>query len=271
MRRKSLRSKLRRLFGLEPARLTELYRLWKLKRYTPDGTNLLGFPLRFPDSRSFLYMHEEIFDKQIYEFATTSATPHIIDGGANIGLASIYFKRLFPHCRITAFEPDPVVRGYLEGNLRAAGISGVTIEPYALWSSETELTFAAEGADGGRVLHDNTDVSEINARTSVKTKHLRDYLSEPVDLLKLDIEGAEGEVMRDCQDLLGNVKFLFVEYHSFDGRPQSLGTILTILERAGFTHHLSVPLHSERPFVKRRLHLGMDNQLNIFAFRPAQT
>ena len=267
MRRRTLRSKLRKILGLEPARLTELYRLWRLKRYTPDTTNLLGFPLRFPDSRSFLYMHEEIFEKMIYEFSTTSVTPHIIDGGANIGLATIYFKRLLPHCRITAFEPDPVVRGYLENNIRAAQLDGVTVEPFALWSSQTELTFAAEGADGGRVLHDINDVSQVTIQTSVQTKRLRDYLATPVDLLKLDIEGAEGEVIRDCQDLLANVKFLFVEYHSFVGRPQSLGTILTILEKAGFKHHLSVPMHSERPFADRKVHLGMDNQLNIFAFR----
>jgi len=267
MRRKTIRAKLKQVLGLETARERELYRLWKLKRYTPGGTNLLGTTVVFPDSRSFLYMHEEIFERCIYEMKTATEAPVIIDGGANIGLATMYFKRLLPRSRVIAFEPDSVIRGYFDRNIGAAGLKDVTVHPYALWSSETTLSFAAEGADGGRVLRDGADESPVAARMEVKTKRLLDYLTGPIELLKLDIEGAEGEVMRDCADGLGQVKYLFVEYHSFAGRPQSLGSILRILEGAGFKYHLSVPLFSERPFVARKVHLGMDNQLNVFAYR----
>jgi len=269
MRRKSLKAKLRWVCGLEPARQTELYRLWQLKRYIPGSTNLLGPTIEFPDARSFLYMQEEIFDKRIYEFKTDSAAPIIIDGGANIGLATLFFKRLFPGAIITAFEPDADVRRYFAANIAAAGLTGITIEPTALWSSQTELTFAVEGADGGRLLADATDIAPVKKLAAVPTARLRDLLSatQRVDMLKLDIEGAEGEVMADCRDVLTNVRHLFVEYHSIIGKPQCLASILGILQQAGFSYHLSVPLFSPRPFIERSAYLGMDNQLNIFAYR----
>ena len=46
------------------------------------------------------------------------------------------------------------------------------------------------------------------------TCRLRDYLTQRVDLLRLDIQGAEVDVLLDCADLLGHVQYLAVDYHS---------------------------------------------------------
>jgi hypothetical protein len=88
-----------------------------------------------------------------------------------------------------------------------------------------------------------------------------------VDFLKIDIEGAETETLKDCADRLGNVENLFVEYHSFDGERQTLDTLIGILAGAGFRLHVHSPNASPQPFVHRDLNAGMDLQLNIFAFR----
>lgn len=265
--RPNLLTRLAYAAGLGDRSERELYRLWRLKRFVPGRTDLPGTPVEFPDARSFLYMHDEIFRREIYRFQAGGPSPLFIDGGANIGLATLYVKRLYPAARVVAFEPDEKVKAYLDRNIAAAGLSDVRTEALALWSSATTLRFASEGADAGRVLRDERDRSEVAGRCEVRTARLRDYLGEPVDLLKLDIEGAELEVVRDCADLLGNVRCLFVEYHSFVSRAQGLAELLGMIERAGFRHHLSAPLVSDAPFWERTEHLGMDNQLNVFAYR----
>jgi len=103
----------------------------------------------------------------------------------------------------------------------------------------------------------------------VRAVRLRSYLAnEPVDLLKIDIEGAETLVLEDCADLLPNVERLFVEYHSFEGRPQTLHQLLAVLSNAGFRVYVAAVDGSTQSFVRQARYLGMDMQLNVFATRP---
>jgi hypothetical protein len=90
---------------------------------------------------------------------------------------------------------------------------------------------------------------------------------EKIDLLKLDIEGAEFSVLRDCRDMLCNVEHLFVEYHSFTDKDQDLPELLGLLTASGFRLHLQPVSFSERPFLRRHSYLGMDMQVNVFASR----
>ncbi len=207
-------------------------------------------------------MHEDIFLKEVYRFESNDETPHIIDGGANIGLSVIYFKRLYPKARIVAFEPDPKLFKMLRDNLKSFGYEDVALMCKALWSSETTLQFFAEGADAGRISR-----SDDQCSLAVPALRLREFLNVPVAFLKLDIEGAETEVLRDCADLLGNVERVFVEYHSFAKEKQELSSLVSVLANAGFRLHIHPSLVSQRPFVSRKVCHNMDSQLNIFAFR----
>jgi FkbM family methyltransferase len=207
-------------------------------------------------------MYKEIFGQQIYRFRTNTETPYIIDGGANIGLSALYFKQIYPMSKVVAFEPDDKVFPVLQRNMQRWGHKDIELFCRALWSSETSLSFMAEGADGGRVA-----TSSDSGNKTVRTVRLRNYLDRRVDFLKLDIEGAETEVLVDCADLLVNVEHIFVEYHSIVGSPQTLHTIAGILSDAGFCLNIHSPLASPQPFVDRSSNLGFDLQLNIFAFR----
>ena len=67
--------------------------------------------------------------------------------------------------------------------------------------------------------------------------------------------------------MLGNVENLFVEYHSFVDKPQTLDQLVSMLTEAGFRLHIHPPVTSPQPFIRRDVNLGMDMQLNVFAFR----
>ena len=242
----------------------EKRKLRSIPRYTRCTTQLLGYELEVSDAASFQPMYDEIFEKEIYKFVSSTETPLIIDGGANIGLSVLYFKRLYPHAKVIAFEPDKNIYATLQKNIQNAGIADVRLENKALWSSDTILNFFSEGADSGRLLGE----AETLQANPVDAVRLREFLNQRVEFLKLDIEGAETEVIQDCHDLLVNVQNIFVEYHSFTNRPQTLTTIIQILSDAGFRLYLNTPFSiNPKPCYDRREYHDMDMVANIFGYR----
>lgn len=258
-------SKARENYFSNRKRIQEIERIKSIPRYIRSQTSLLGFPFWFNDSASFLFMYREIFEKEIYHFTTDSANPYIIDCGSNIGLSIIYFKKLFPQSVLVGFEPDPEAFATLLENVRLSGLEGIELKNKGVWNCETFLDFSPDGSDGGRIALNQDGHHTLR----IETVRLKDFLQEkPVDLLKMDIEGAELTVLNDCREELHHVKRVFIEYHSFTGEPQDLDSILQILKDAGFRYILTNPgLTSENPFDKVITDAGMDMQFNIYGIR----
>ncbi len=248
----------------------ELRRIQTSPRYRPLTTRLLGAPVEIVDGLSFYYSYREIFGEGIYDFVHAGANPVIIDGGSNIGLSVAWFRQQFPGSRITAFEADPLVFDVLQRNMQSLGYHNVQLENKALWNSDTELEFAVEGADGGRLSRDGRLQPGYREIVRVPAARLRPWLAEKVDMLKLDIEGAEHCVLMDCADALHHVSNIFVEYHSFEGQRQTLDEILNVLIAAGFRIQIHTQFCSPQPLIRRTTQLGMDLQLNIFGYREPE-
>lgn len=244
-------------------RYVQLKRLQKKERYQVCEVRLENQTIELVDAASFIFMYKEIFEHEIYRFNTSNSTPRIIDGGSNIGLSVLYFKKLYPNSEIISFEPDEKIFSILTKNINnSVHKEGITLVQKALWNEETMLEFMSEGADAGRLQQVNRSQNII----TVPTVRLRDYLTQTIDFLKLDIEGAELEVIRDCEDLLCNVHHMFIEYHSFLGMPQTLSELLGIISRAGFRFYLQPCVSSPHPFSEIRSYQGIDAQVNIFAY-----
>ena len=77
--------------------------------------------------------------------------PRILDCGANVGLASLYFKKRYPEARVTAFEADPAIADVLRGNLLRNGCPDVEVVEAAVWTEEGTVEFCREGADSGTI------------------------------------------------------------------------------------------------------------------------
>lgn len=263
--RSGVRHRLLTAAGRLDARSAEIARLEAMPRYAATTTTLMGKTVCVPDAASFLFARREIFDRRIYEFGSLRQQPYIIDGGSNIGLSIIFFKHLYPASRVVGFEPDAAIFGALSENLAQFNFDNVTLHEAALWSSRTNLPFQRDGADAGRIVGDGDQAS-----SRVRTARLRDFLDAPVDLLKLDVEGAEIEILEDCRDRLDTVDRIFVEYHSFAGKPQAVGNLTSLLAGEGFRLHIDADLVAARPFVEQRVDAGMDMRLNIYAFREKE-
>ena len=103
--------------------------------------------------------------------------------------------------------------------------------------------------------------------TTVRTTRLREQLNEPVDLLKLDIEGAEVDVLLDCADRLDHAALLFVEYHAFTRVTQRLDELLHVIRQAGFRVHALPDSQAIQPFMHRPVFNGKDLRVNLYGFR----
>ena len=235
-----------------------------LPRHTKQALTFGGYTFTVPDTFSFLYQIKEIFADEIYAFKTNSPAPVIFDCGANIGTSIVYFRQQHPAARIVAFEADPGIAQYLHDNLRQNHLQGVEVIEKAVWTDENGISLGGTEADGGSVF--STEATRL-----VPSIRLRDWLlREPrIDMLKMDIEGAELAVLADCADALTNVRAMFVEFHAYIGHPQGLSRLLNVLETSGFRYYIDTSQYRKSPLVNHRYRNNgeMDLQLNIFAYR----
>lgn len=245
--------------------------LWLFFRYAGRPRHQAGvipfltYHFEVPDALSFVWQFKEIFADESYRFVTDVARPVIVDCGANIGTSLAYFRQTYPQARIVAFEADPAIGAVLTQNLQANRIRDIEVINKAVWTNDDGLDFGSGEADSAS-LFSETD------RRRVPSVRLRDYLLREtrIDLLKIDIEGAETEVLIDCGDALAHVRNVFIEYHAYVGYPQTLGLIVRLLENQGFRYYVDSNQSRTRPFVNHRYRGNdlMDLQLNISAYRP---
>jgi len=251
-----------------PRGRTFLALLWRYAgrpRYQRLTARFGRYRFTVPDALSFVWQYKEIYTDALYEFPEPAQPPVILDCGANIGMSVAYFRERYPLARILAFEADPTIGQILQENLRTNGITGVEVINKAVWTHDRGVSFGSEAAD-------SSSIFSTEAQTLIPSVRLRDYLDREarVDLLKIDIEGAETAVLDDCRDRLGKVERLFVEFHSYIGHPQSLAGVMQILEENGFRYYVDTNQHRKRPPFLDRRYPGsavMDLQLNIHAWR----
>ncbi len=207
-------------------------------RRTPGRIALLDYDIEYADLLSFCPQFHEIFVDRGLEFHATTASPRILDCGANIGAASLFFKRQYPNARITAYEADPDLCAMTRRNLERNGASDVDVVHAALWTSTGNVTFLAEGSDSGMIGGLAGAGEGLPVKTvTVPSLRLRDVLSEDrVDLLKLDIEGAEGAVLDDCAPVLDRVGAIVMDLHEFDATDRQSPRVFECLSRAGFVY-----------------------------------
>jgi FkbM family methyltransferase len=230
-------------------------------RYKDHEFTFRGLNFEVTDFVSVAWQLKEYFDDGRMKFTAKTDTPVIYDCGANVGVSAIYFKTLYPKAKIKAFEPDQKIFRCLERNIKANHIIDVDLHCKAIWNSNDGVEFGSEGADGGSVYFKNNRILTPSVR-------LRDLLQKEsfIDVLKLDIEGAEIDVLKDCDDELKKVKYLFVEYHSWLQNEQELDVLLNILKKNGFRYYISsIGEVLKQPFGKQFFLNGMDIQLDIYA------
>jgi FkbM family methyltransferase len=138
--------------------------------------------------------------------------PHvIIDAGANIGLASLYFHGRFPQAIIYAIEPDPLNYQALQN--QAGDITAIKSFPLALWKQKEILSLRSAEADAWGIQVE-AGKSNGNVMGMDLASFMQEQKIEQIDLLKIDIEGTEVELFQTAYEYwLERTRVIVIELH----------------------------------------------------------
>jgi FkbM family methyltransferase len=143
----------------------------------------------------------------------------VFDVGANCGATTVHFARHYPDAAVHSFEPGSEPRAILERN--AAAHANVTVHPFGLYSvDEVVPLYKGDGDIGMASVFQrsvNLDESEP-VQLRIGAKFAAEHGIDHVDVLKIDVEGAEIGVLTGLASLLPTVKVLYVEYDSRHSR-----------------------------------------------------
>lgn len=240
---------------------------WAALDEKPDRKEVVvdGRRFHFTSAPTFKGTYKAIFERHFYRIPVVIAKPTILDCGANIGLATRYWLEKYPEAEIIAFEPDPELFDVLSKNCHLVPEANVTLHRAAVWNEDTTLSFASTGLETGAV----QSVGSIENATSIDVPalDLATFLDRRIDFLKMDIEGAECDVIPSLDGKLQNVLAMYIEYHSYEGAPQRLADIIMVLEKNGFRHAINTNFASKQPMRKIEGSFGMDMRLDIWAWK----
>ncbi len=228
----------------------------------PDGRSVLCI-----DPTETATVWTEISDEGTYAGAVHGLVSGdvVLDIGAHIGMASLYFSDRVRNARILAFEPAPKTFHCLQENLsRHAPDAQVFRLAVGATAGETEFSYFPQSSTMSTLRPNRDDdrrnitafitnsgltsdiaemvVGRLDAveHSTVRVTTLTDIITEhdlkDIGLLKIDVERAELDVLDGlAEELWPRVQAVAIEVHDIDG---ALGKVVGILSSRGFGVHV---------------------------------
>jgi len=161
-----------------------------------------------------IFIFHEVLRCSVYDFPADrlrGGVNVIVDLGANIGLTALSLKAHHPHARVVCVEPQPENARLLRQNLQCLGDSAIILE--AAVSNTTgaiELALATEHYNASlvRVGTESVTVSALTMEDIMRHAGI-----DAIDVLKMDIEGAELLILEERPAWLQKVRVLLAELH----------------------------------------------------------
>ena len=201
--------------------------------------SLLGRRVQFANSHTFSFLLMELFLEESYgECDPPPAT--ILDLGSNIRMSILLFKSLWPACRVFGVEASPEIFAMLEQNVR--GLPEVTVVNRAVSDRAGTISFYSTPDS---LMGSTNMLRGGSVGTAVEATPLSEFVSGPVDLLKIDIEGSEIAAFAElgASGKMSLIREMRIEYHHhIPGECHSLAAFLERLERHGFGYELAAAL-----------------------------
>lgn len=212
-----------------PIRLVDFLRVIKhqglvnaAKSFSPDqsGKYVMLHPrgCEHPLRLRRQYADQEVF-RQVFVYwvyrnpVAENPSPRIIlDVGAHVGTASIFFASRFPDCKVVAVEPDANNFRLLLENTQA--YRNVEAVHAALWHQDSQLYVEGSETESWASTVNVEGRGKPVQGLTLKTLTRRLGL-EKIDILKLDIEGAEKEIFERDPQVLEGVRALYIELHDY--------------------------------------------------------
>jgi FkbM family methyltransferase len=188
---------------------------------------------------SFWYNLREVYVRRIYEdYYKIKEGDVVIDIGAYIGLFTLKAAKAVGNKGIViAIEPETDNLTFLARNLKRNHIRNVVIIKKGVWSSRGKQRFFLSNES---VRHSFLNLGAANRFVETEVDTLDNILKElgikKVNLIKMDIEGAEIEAYKGMKETLKHdeLNLAFAAYHKINGKEKTYKTVAPWLERDGF-------------------------------------
>jgi len=196
---------------------------------------LLGYRISYPNqSHAFALLHE-VFVHAPYAPGELPPRPRIIDCGANIGCSLIFFKACAPNASILAIEAAPDSFAYLERVVTLNALEDVTLVQAAVTGHDGTVTLHSAPGDPGSITASVSAGWGGPFEQTVPARRLSSFIDGPVDFIKLDVEGAEYEVIDDlvATGRLALVHAMAIECHEVGRSDDAPASLVAQLEQSG--------------------------------------
>lgn len=199
-----------------------------------------GWNLHVRENTSDRGVVGDILDDKAYRFDPSKVSDGgvIIDIGGNIGLFSMYAKKLCPGARVIAYEPEPDNRRMIDLNFRENGFDGkIVVWPKAV-SNKSGVTEILQREGNSRLVDTGTSPL-VGVYTSCETVTLEEVLDENkivvCDFLKMDCEWAEYLILDVPPEVMSRFINIALEYH-----PVAAPLFNEFVERLRRTHNVEI-------------------------------
>lgn len=174
----------------------------------------LTFRIALRNGTNDVGLFAEIFIFQEYNVDLQGKVETIIDCGANIGLASLYFLSKYPGASIIALEPEKENFECLQRNL--INYPTVTCLNKGIWNKSSLLKVTNTEKGNLAFIVEETTGATGNTIEGISVSDLMtEFEIKDIDILKVDIEGSEEQVFLSNVDWLPKVRMIFCEIHEF--------------------------------------------------------
>lgn len=195
-----------------------------------------------PFTTDILLVKNLLMNKGEYDFIYNSKyswvkeAKVIIDAGACVGMFSRMMKELNSNSQIIAIEPETNNFNILQENLK---YSNTACKKNGLWNKKCSLVVEPSKTGEWGFTVRKTEKNEEGDVDAIGIENiLNEFNLKCIDILKVDIEGAEVEVFDEtASNWLSKVKMCIVEFHERK-RPNSSKRIIDLFEKHGFKYEV---------------------------------
>jgi len=187
--------------------------------YIPISLNNITRPFNIRSKTSDIPIFQQIFLDQEYNIQLDFDPKIIIDAGANIGLASLFFTNKYPNAKIISIEPEMSNFHLLEENTR--NFDNIIILSHAISNISDQELYIVDKGYGNSGFMTESLAQPINKESEdlIKTISIDEimnrYSYDYIDIVKIDIEGYEKELFQSNTDWLKYTKCLIIELHDW--------------------------------------------------------
>jgi FkbM family methyltransferase len=189
--------------------------------------------LRSPPARDAAIAYE-LFVEELYRMPLEKVRGHVkcvVDLGANAGFAIAYMARLLPEARFIAFEPNPTLVKALYHNIRLNRLEPrVSVHAAAACVADGVVDLSDEEAESTLLIRPGVPTLRVPAEDVFTAVN-----ADRVDLLKMDIEGAEYPILADPRFAELGPGAVVMEWHSTEDHPDGRRWCTERLESLGYS------------------------------------